>query len=125
MEVKFEAVLSFCKKGDASALLEGKYTLAEAQNELGYAYEHGFGVTADNKEAVKWYTRSAEAGNATAQFNIGCCYSVGTGVEKDDKEAFKWYTLAAEAGHTAAQHNLGFCYKNGEGVAKDAAKAIR
>ena len=40
---------------------------AEAQCSLGWCYKHGKGVAKDEKEAVKWYTKAAEKGNASAQ----------------------------------------------------------
>jgi TPR repeat protein len=39
---------------------------------------------------VKWYTKSAEQGNAEAQRILAVCYEKGTGVAKDEKEALKW-----------------------------------
>jgi TPR repeat protein len=42
-----------------------------AQCALGTCYENGSGVALDTAEAVKWYKRAAEAGNAEAQFNLG------------------------------------------------------
>ena len=47
-------------------------------------------------EAVKWYRRVAEQGNARAQYNLGICYERGEGVEKDMTEAVKWYRKAEE-----------------------------
>jgi TPR repeat protein len=34
----------------------------------------GTGVTADAREAVRWYLRAAEVGHANAQINLGVCY---------------------------------------------------
>jgi len=47
---------------------------AKAQIGLAQCYGSGAGVAKDEKEAVKWYTKSAEQGNANAQFNLGVCY---------------------------------------------------
>jgi TPR repeat protein len=82
-------------------------------------------VAKDEKEAVKWYTKAAEQGDAWAQSNLGFCYEKGTGVAKDEKEAVKWYTKAAEQGNARAQNNLGFCYEKGTGVAKDEKEAVK
>ena len=41
--------------------------LAQAQFNLGVAYEIGYGVTQDKEEAVKWYTKAAQQGFAPAQ----------------------------------------------------------
>jgi len=40
---------------------------ADAQWNLGWHYENGWGVTQDDAEAVKWFRKAAEQGNAQAQ----------------------------------------------------------
>ena len=82
-------------------------------------YYNGRGVLQDYKEAAKWYTLSAEQGDAKAQTNLGFMYKNGQGVPQDYKESIKWYTLAAEQGVAKAQTNLGFMYGNGRGVLQD------
>jgi TPR repeat protein len=82
---------------------------ADAQCELGISgirYNNGEGVTKDLKEAVKWYRKSAEQGNALTQFNLGICYYVGMGVTKDLEETVKWLRKAAEQGHESAKKLL-------------------
>lgn len=76
-------------------------------------------------EAVRWYKKAAEQGDAHAQNNLGCCYENGDGVELSYNEAFKWFTLAAEQGNAFAQYNLGYCYENGEGVGKSFTEAVK
>jgi hypothetical protein len=68
----------------------------------GLCYDFGWGVKKDGKEAVKWYRKSAEQGNATAQLNLGMCYVKGDGVPQDYVEASKWYNLAAAQGDKKA-----------------------
>ena len=70
-------------------------------------------------EAVVYFRKAAEQGDAKAQFSLGCCYEYGYGVLKNQEEAVKWYRKAAEQGDTMAQTNLGICYEYGRGVAKD------
>ena len=79
----------------------------------------------DEKEAVKWYTKSAEQGNANAQNSLGVCYQNGTGVGKDEKKAVKWYAEAAAQMDSCAQHNLGDCYSNGNGVVKNDQESVK
>lgn len=77
-------------------------------------------------ESVKWFTKAAESGNATAQYNLGNMYSDGVGgLTKDPIEAVKWYGKAAEQGYGFAQNNLGIAYENGQGVKQDYAEAIK
>ena len=73
----------------------------------------------DRTEAVKWYRKAAEQGNADGQNMLGLSYATGAGVTKDSFEAVKWFFKAAEQGHTEAQGNLGGMYARGDGVAKD------
>jgi TPR repeat protein len=73
-------------------------------------------VEQDFKEAVKWYRKAADQGDAYAQNNLGNMYDEGQGVEQDFKEAVKWYQKAADQGDAMAQFNLGAMYCNGQGV---------
>jgi len=71
---------------------------AQAQYNLGVAYDKGIGVESDQKEAVKWYRKAAEQGHAQAQFELGLAYYVGVGIEKDEEEAIKWFNKSAQQG---------------------------
>ena len=79
----------------------------------------GLGVKEDYAEAVKWYRKAAEQGQAEAQFTLGLFYYCGNGVKQDYTEAVKWYRKAAEQGDADAQCNLGYCYDCGHGVKQD------
>ena len=57
-------------------------------------------------EAVKWYKKAAEQGNASSQFKLGSSYANGEGVTKDMKEAVKWWTKAAEQGDADAKEEF-------------------
>ncbi len=56
---------------------------------LGVMYENGRGVERDDAEAVKWYRKAAEAGNAKGMVKLGLLYAKGRGVAEDDVEAAK------------------------------------
>ena len=96
-----------------------------AQFNLGIMYDHGKGVSEDDKEAVKWYRKSAEQGYAIAQNNLGSKYYNGEGVTQDFKEAVKWYAKSAEQGDAMAQNSLGGMYDTGKGVSEDDKEAIK
>ena len=98
---------------------------ANAQNNLGWMYDKGRGVTQDYVEAVKWYRKAAEQGHANAQNYLGVMYRDGRGVAQSDAEAAKWYRKAAEQGEMYAQNNLGVMYQNGRGVAQSDAEAAK
>jgi TPR repeat protein len=70
-------------------------------------------------EAVKWYRKSAEQGDAYGQFTLGWMHQNGKGVTQDYSEAVKWYRKAAEQGNADAQGHLGASYTLGEGVLQD------
>ena len=79
---------------------------ADAQNNLGWAYEQGSGVKRDFKEAMKWYRLAAEQGSARAEYSLGVLYYNGSGVRKNLEDAMKWYRMAAAQGDPKAQYNL-------------------
>ena len=92
---------------------------AECQMMVGTFYS----LFGNNSNAVKWYRKAAEQGNATGQIALGRSYYYGTGVKQDYAQAVKWYRKAAEQGNAAAQILLGHCYRDGNGVKQDYTKA--
>ena len=79
-------------KGDYAKAYEEFKTLAEqengdAQNDLGYMYYAGHGVSKDYAEAIKWYRKAADQGHALGQYNLGVMYDKGLGVPKEYDEA--------------------------------------
>ena len=74
--------------------------------QLGWRYEHGYGVVLDYTNAMKWYRKAFDQGVADAAINLGVMYQAGRGVQRDDIEAYKWYCLAADRGsHKIAMTN--------------------
>jgi len=68
---------------------------AAAQYRLGWMYNTGTWLEQDQKEAVKWYRKSAEQGNGFAQFSLALIYDAGLGVKQDNVTAYAWYNFAA------------------------------
>ncbi|MCD7798643.1 MAG: sel1 repeat family protein, partial [Akkermansiaceae bacterium] len=68
----------------------------------------GEGVEQDYAEAVRWYQKAANRGDAwgLGQCALGNCYENGYGVEKNVKEAAHWYRKAAEQGNVEAREAL-------------------
>jgi TPR repeat protein len=91
---------------------------------LGWAYSHGEGVPKNDDEAVSWYRKSAEHGNAMGQSNLAFMYENGRGVHKDLGEAAKWVQAAAAQNDGGAQFRLAEMYEDGQGVPKDKIAAI-
>ncbi len=54
------------------------------------------------QEALGWYRKAADAGNAPAQACIGYMYENGYGVRKNYKKTLLWYKKAAAQGNTYA-----------------------
>lgn len=71
------------------------------------------------EEAVRWYTKAAEAGIAQAQFDLADCYLQGLGVPRSEQEAIRWARSAADLGFANAQANLGVWYMQGAHVKCD------
>ena len=68
-------------------------------------YDNGYGVPQDYAEAVKWYRRAAEQGDADAQHNLGVIYANGQGILQDYTLAHMWFNLAGAGGNKKASEN--------------------
>lgn len=98
---------------------------AKALFEIGARYSEGRGVNADNAEAARWYTLSAELGFAPAQYRIGNFLEKGVGVGRDLAKAKNWYQLAAAQGNASAMHNLAVLFAMGTDGVSDNESAAR
>jgi localization factor PodJL len=98
---------------------------AKALFEIASRYADGRGVTADMKEAAKWYEKSAELGFAPAQYRIGNLYEKGVGIERDIQKSKTWYQLAAAQGNASAMHNLAVLFAMGADGTADNESAAR
>ena len=76
-------------------------------------------------EAMRWYERAAEGGNAQAQFYLGVMLENGVRGEPDAKAAAGWYLKTAEQGHLEAQSRIAEMYYEGRGVARAPIEAMR
>lgn len=93
---------------------------AKSQGLLGAMYELGApGIKKNQKEAVKWYSKSAEAGDDVAQVRMGRMYYSGEYVKKDLKKAFELFKESAKHVNHEAIFYLGIMYFNGDGVEKN------
>ena len=52
---------------------------------LGFAFKYGEGVEQSDKEAVRWYQKAADQGDAEAQFFMGFAYNYGEGVQQSTR----------------------------------------
>jgi uncharacterized protein len=105
----FDGVMAYVS-GDYETALRILKPLAEsgddqAQFHLGFFYFEGKGsphFPQDDREAVKWYRKAAEQGNAEAQEKLSAMYVLGRGVIQDDVLAYMWINIAASQGLTSA-----------------------
>lgn len=82
-----------------------------AVNPSDKGYEYWY--SGDYKNALKWYNKAVEAGNADAMLSIGQMYQNGEGVKRDDRQALTWFTMAANKGNIPALRKIAFLYYNG------------
>ncbi|MBR6435151.1 MAG: SEL1-like repeat protein, partial [Thermoguttaceae bacterium] len=113
-------LLSICEQKISQLYLTGK------------RYYEGDGVPKDYAEAVKWFRKAAELGNAKAQYSLAWCYTDGEGVPQDKTEAEKWFQKAvislheaAKEGNAEAQYKLGECFNFGYGVPENKSEAVK
>src|SRR5580698_6481092 len=107
---RFDRIVAPAENGDAAS-----------QVELGILYFNGTANSPgpDYAEALKWFHRAADQGNAKAQDRIGLMYYSGKGVPQDYAEAAHWYQLAAQGGNFHARLQLSNMYQRGLGVPRD------
>ena len=79
----------------------------------------------DYAEAMRWFRKAADLGNANAMENIGMLYRTGQGVIRDDAEALRWWRKAADLGDANAMFQIGAAYRDGRGVNRDYIEAMR
>ena len=60
-------------------------------------YRDGSGVSRDYAQALEWYRKAADQGEAAALFNLGVTYDNRRGVSQDYSQAFAWYRKAADS----------------------------
>jgi clan AA aspartic protease (TIGR02281 family) len=86
---------------------------------------YGFNVPKDYLQAMQWFRKAADQGNAEALNSIGRLYMKGEGVPQDYAQAMRWYRKAADQGFTEARDNIGYLYAHGLGVPQDCALATK
>lgn len=113
-------------KGDYSGALKCYNQLAEnGEPAIHYLIGRCYMSLGNIDEAVIWYKKAAELGNASAQEILGDLYFSGEYMEEDVFEAVKWIRKAAENGMPSSQNTLGMLYYVGNGVELDYEQAFR
>src|SRR4051794_21569754 len=89
------------------------------------AARYGFEGSKDYAQAMRWFRKAADQGNAEAQNTIGEMYLKGQGVPQDYAQAMRWYRKAADQGLAEARNNIDYLYSRGLGVPQDCAAATK
>ena len=104
---------------------------SEAQFQLGFCLQNGWGAKQDCEKAITWYVKAAEQGSGCALYKLGDCFLMGKGVNTDKTEAEKYYGKAAKILRVAAKESdsvsmcfYGLCLSLGNGVKEDDAKGF-
>jgi TPR repeat protein len=79
----------------AQSALAGSPT---GQNNVGAAYENGFGCRQSFTLAAKWYRLAAAQGMGVAMANLAFLHLHGYGTPPDKAEALRWFKRGAAAG---------------------------
>lgn len=114
MESVYEAGSKAYKQGDVA----GAMTMLKPAADAGHAPSQALlGFILDKSlfydDAVAYYRKSADQGNAEGLYGLGVMYSEGSGVKKDLIEARRLITSAAEKGQKEAVNVIAQAYING------------
>jgi len=91
----------------------------DAQFKVGVLFSSDQFNSADEEQAVYWYTQAARQGHVLAQFNLGHHFLTGEGVQRDENTAMNWWLKAAQQDHALAAFNVGRAYYLGIGLKED------
>ncbi len=115
-----DAILRSAEAGDPQAqLLLARDLMSTQPDEASEARAEAL-----HKQALAYFERSAQGGNATAQYNMGEFYREGTLVPKDYATALEFYHAAAQKGHAASLYAIGLMTERGQGVAASLPEAL-
>lgn len=78
----------------------------------------------DYANAMVWFEKSANLGDADAQNYLGLFYEEGLGTGINYIKAAEWYQKAADQGNAEGQNNLAYLYRKGLGVDQNYSKAL-
>lgn len=81
----FDLVDNLCKNGNVVAC-----------NNLGYLYDHGYGIRQSYQKALDIYMKLCDQNFAVGCFNVGAMYVDGSGVKADRKKALNFIGKACD-----------------------------
>jgi TPR repeat protein len=72
-------------------------------------YQQGFGLEKNLEQALYWFRKGADQGDATAQFYVGAMYLYGTGTTKEYAQAMLWNRKAVDQDLPELNSTLAAC----------------
>jgi TPR repeat protein len=91
---------------------------------LGYMYEKGIEVEQDYQQAMAWYDKAIERGNAYGMARMAWLYTKGRGVDTDYDKALALSERAVKHNNPFGLSVMGYLYENGYGVSRDYTRAL-
>jgi TPR repeat protein len=88
-------------------------------------YYFGKGVPQNNANAMSWFRKAADQGDARAQYDVGDLYFRGKGVPQSYTNAVNWTQKAADQGYARAESGLAYMYSNGAGLPQSYTDAVK
>ena len=73
---------------------------AEGQNNVGFLYERGLGVSQDYKQAEAWYMMASDQGLPSAKHNLAMLTYKGLINNKDWRKSVEWLKEADQMAHS-------------------------
>lgn len=98
---------------------------SQAKDNLGQCYENGWGVEADNEQAMNFYQLAGDEGFKLGYFHLGQLHEEGRGdAPVNIEEAITWYQAAGDAQYARGFHRIGEIYEQGISMPADKDKAV-
>lgn len=103
----------------------------DAQAGLGILYDNGRGVPGSNSDAMMWYRKAAEQGQALARYNLGVLFTKGVGLTADhdpklyQEAGIDYIEQSAKQGYPEAQYSVGMFWLKGMGHPASPAEAYK
>jgi len=120
----YSNVLEMCTANAKQGAEDAEYhPLPCLQAFVGYLHQFGvlLGFPKDSQQAIYWFTKAADKGNADAQHSLGWLYESEESI-RDYERAIYWYMKAAEKGVALSQLSLAQLYLR-EGATQDYGRA--
>ena len=96
----------------------------EAQYNLGFMYETGWGVPENSTEAIRWYKEASEMQHDVAQLRLAMMTIVGVGVETSMHNGLELLHQSAENGNRIAEILVQDMFDVGDISKKDAKQVV-